>query len=288
MARIRTIKPEFWKDGRIKRLTPACALFFIGLWNFCDDEGKIRADALELSLSLPLFRSQDIVKYLRTLAEVGLTQVSVDREWIVVTNWEHQKIDKPRVPKTLKSEIKWLEVFRENHSPNTLRTFGDESSNIRRKDSIGKERKGKDRIPVGDKSAKKPKSDTQPTLVESPPAGAPLSAAALKGDAIGRYYELWQDRYHDRAPLMPADHKKLKDLAGSLGAENAISLIEGYFSMPDSWFVSKRHDVQSLMSNLAKVQHFIATGNVVTRRDADSVESSVSLANQLQRLGGAV
>jgi hypothetical protein len=127
-----------------------------------------------------------------------------------------------------------------------------------------------------------------PTVVESPPAGAPLTAAALKGDVIGRYYELWADRYQGRAPLMPQDHKKLKDLERNFGEQNAIALVESFFAMPDSWFVSKRHDVQSLMSNLAKVQHFLATGNTVTRRDADAIESSQSLVNQLQRLGGAV
>jgi len=39
MARIRTIKPEFWTDEKIVRLPFEARLLFIGLWNFCDDEG---------------------------------------------------------------------------------------------------------------------------------------------------------------------------------------------------------------------------------------------------------
>jgi hypothetical protein len=46
MARIRTIKPDFWKSEKVGRLTGpegrAARLLFIGLWNFCDDAGVMR------------------------------------------------------------------------------------------------------------------------------------------------------------------------------------------------------------------------------------------------------
>lgn len=154
MARIRTIKPDFWKDGRIARLTPACALFFIGLWNFCDDEGKCKADPFELSLSLPSFRSQDIVKHLSRLAEAGLIQLSTGTEWLLVKNWDHQKIDKPKKPKVSKSEIEWSHNLTESNSSNTLRRFVDRSENVRLKDSIVKDRIGEDGISLPDPSRK--------------------------------------------------------------------------------------------------------------------------------------
>lgn len=224
MARIRTIKPEFWKDGRIKRLTPACALFFIGLWNFCDDEGKVRADALELSLNLPLFRSQDIVKYLRTLAEAGLTQVSVDREWIVVTNWDHQKIDKPRVPKTLKSEIEWLEVVRETHSPNTLRTFGEESSNIRRKDRIGKDRKGKDRMVATGVAALEP----------------------VGPSVVSQTWQAYEEEYERLYRVKPTQNAKVMGQVAQfckrVPAAEAPSIVRFFLSHPKSFYVQKLHE----------------------------------------------
>src|SRR3990167_3984881 len=44
MARIRTIKPDFWMDARLaKDLTRDQRLFYIGLWNQADDEGRFRA-----------------------------------------------------------------------------------------------------------------------------------------------------------------------------------------------------------------------------------------------------
>lgn len=282
MARIRTVKPEFWSDEKVAQLSEGCMAFFIGLWNFCDDEGKCENNARQLSLRMPVFRTKDILTWLSRLSELGLIRFSHDSQWLLVTNWNHQKIDRPRLPKVKAAEIQWLPI------PDSTKPR-ESSSNVRRKDRIGSDRIGSDRIR---RRPRKTIAKTQPELVptsfDTPPAGAPLSAAAETEDVIGRYHELWKQLYKERAPLLPLDYKKLNDLAKNLGAKTAISLVEAFFAMPDSWFISKRHDVQSLISNLTKVQHFVATGKTVTRRDADSIESAQSLANQIQRLGGAV
>lgn len=88
---------------------------------------------------------------------------------------------------------------------------------------------------------------------ELPPEG---ETASPRADLIAEFYESWRDRYHDRAPLLPADHKKLKSLGESLGLEPATTLVRKYLRMDDRWFLEKRHDVQTLMSNLAKVKAF--------------------------------
>ena len=45
MARIRTIKPQFWLDQRLAdNLTRDQRLFYIGLWNQADDEGRFVAN----------------------------------------------------------------------------------------------------------------------------------------------------------------------------------------------------------------------------------------------------
>lgn len=41
MARIRTIKPEFWTDEQIVECSMIARLLFIGMWNFCDDNGNL-------------------------------------------------------------------------------------------------------------------------------------------------------------------------------------------------------------------------------------------------------
>ena len=45
MARIRTIKPEFWTSEQVVECSPTARLLFIGLWNFCDDAGNQPASA---------------------------------------------------------------------------------------------------------------------------------------------------------------------------------------------------------------------------------------------------
>ena len=40
MARIRTVKPEFWASEQVMECSPIARLLFIGLWNFCDDAGN--------------------------------------------------------------------------------------------------------------------------------------------------------------------------------------------------------------------------------------------------------
>jgi len=44
MARIRTIKPDFWRDESLAMVSPEACLLAIGLLNHCDDEGYFNAN----------------------------------------------------------------------------------------------------------------------------------------------------------------------------------------------------------------------------------------------------
>jgi hypothetical protein len=48
MARIRSIKPEFWTSEKVMECSLQARLFFIGLWNFCDDYGRHPTSAKQL------------------------------------------------------------------------------------------------------------------------------------------------------------------------------------------------------------------------------------------------
>lgn len=100
MARIRTVKPEFWTSEQVVDCSPIARLLFIGMWNFCDDAGNHPASAK--TLKMEVFPGDDI-----TTAEV---QCMVDeiinagliveyaaegRQYWHVTGWHHQKIEKP-------------------------------------------------------------------------------------------------------------------------------------------------------------------------------------------------
>lgn len=52
MARIRTIKPEFWTDEKLVLCTRDARLFFIGLLNFADDEGRLEDSPRRLKMQV--------------------------------------------------------------------------------------------------------------------------------------------------------------------------------------------------------------------------------------------
>lgn len=100
MARIRTIKPEFWTSEQIVECSPTARLLFIGMWNFCDDGGNLTASLKGLKLrvlpadDLSLAKIDGMVKEL--IANRLLREYSVnDCKYWHVTGWHHQKIEKP-------------------------------------------------------------------------------------------------------------------------------------------------------------------------------------------------
>jgi hypothetical protein len=104
MARIRTIKPEFWTDRKIVGLSPYARLLFVGSWNFamCDD-GHLVDDTFALKLQVLPIDAVDIDQLVSELitAEVMTRGVTSDgRGYLHVPKLrEHQKVDGRWVPR---------------------------------------------------------------------------------------------------------------------------------------------------------------------------------------------
>lgn len=105
MARIRTIKPEFFTSLTIADLSLEARLTFAGLWTHADDEGRCVADARLIKAAIwPLDdrTSADVERDLKELTESSLiTHYVVNgRSYFAVTNWrEHQRINRPTASK---------------------------------------------------------------------------------------------------------------------------------------------------------------------------------------------
>ena len=100
MARIRTIKPEFWTSEQIVECSPIARLLFIGMWNFCDDGGNHPASAK--TLKMQIFPGDDIAisqieALVAELVAAGLLSeyLAEGRRYWNVTGWKHQKIERP-------------------------------------------------------------------------------------------------------------------------------------------------------------------------------------------------
>lgn len=101
MARIRTIKPEFWTDEAVMDLPLGARLLFIGMWNFADDEGRLPLKPRTIKAQV-LPGDDDVtpetVRYwLSLIAHGGLIELYVNsgREYVSVHGWHHQRINRP-------------------------------------------------------------------------------------------------------------------------------------------------------------------------------------------------
>ena len=102
MARIRTIKPEFWSDTTISKMSIFTAFFYVALWNFADDAGRGRANAKELNGIV--FSKRDDVENsqvedaLIELSDAGriILYMDGDDRLFQICKWaEHQVINRP-------------------------------------------------------------------------------------------------------------------------------------------------------------------------------------------------
>jgi hypothetical protein len=109
MARIRSIKPEFWTDYRMAEdLTRDQRLFYIGLWNDADDEGRFLAHPRRLLGAIfPYDRDLDeafIEGSFRVLMETGrmvLYEANGEPYGELTKFSAHQRINRPspsRIP----------------------------------------------------------------------------------------------------------------------------------------------------------------------------------------------
>lgn len=106
MARIRTVKPEFWSSPDVGDVSRDARLTFIGLWNLADDKGRL--EAVPAGLRGDLFPYDDDVTvehlcgWINELARQGLVRLYAAgrRAYLHITGWEdHQRIDKPSQPR---------------------------------------------------------------------------------------------------------------------------------------------------------------------------------------------
>lgn len=129
MARIRTIKPEFWTSEQIMECSPNARLLFIGMWNFCDDAGIHPASAKTLKAEvfpgddIPVSEIQGLVDELKS-NNLIIEYESYGKQYWIVTGWNHQKIEKPNFKHPKPVTTKQVA----DHSPTIRRSIDDHST----------------------------------------------------------------------------------------------------------------------------------------------------------------
>lgn len=199
MARIRSIKPEFWTSEQIAECSPNARLLFIGIWSFADDNGIHPYSVKRLKMEVfPAddFTQADVAAMVEELVRADLLreyEVQGER-FVQVTGWHHQKIDQPTFKHPLPDGSLPTNVRRritEQGSANKVRRTSDERSPPERRGEEGS----------GEEEAKSSlRSDSEPA-----PEAEPVSDDLLGG---GNVRQLPADRvvtvvlaaYHDILP----------------------------------------------------------------------------------------
>jgi uncharacterized phage protein (TIGR02220 family) len=100
MARIRYLKPDFFKDEDLATFPYEVRLFFAGLWNFADKAGRLEDRPLRLKAEIFPYDKVDVDKCLELLSKLknGSNKPFIHRyeiggnKYIQIVNWDkHQK-----------------------------------------------------------------------------------------------------------------------------------------------------------------------------------------------------
>lgn len=121
MARIRTIKPEFWRDEVLASISAEAALLAIGLLNHCDDEGYFNANPKLVESDVFPLRTltNPTPALLLELSRIGYIEVfsgSDAKTYGKVANFEKHQVINKKTP----SKIKDLCELRQDYNTTTV------------------------------------------------------------------------------------------------------------------------------------------------------------------------
>ena len=180
MPRIRTIKPEFWRNEDLSAISAEAALLAIGLLNYCDDEGYFNANPKliesdvfplrELSGSCPV-----LIDELHRIGYLAMFSGSDGKKYGQIVNFEkHQVINKKNI-----SRIKELIDLPDDYGSDTV---GVRVGKERKGKEQGKERKGRE---VAQSACNRPEGVLESLwddfLILRKAKRAPLTNSALEG-----------------------------------------------------------------------------------------------------------
>ena len=248
MARIRTIKPEFWRSPDIMQLDHFQRLLYIGLWNLADDEGRGTCDHASIAADLFLTEfslnphgtitavsnafNEYSIRGMVTVYEVG------NRQYFQINNWkDHQRINRPSrskfpAPTRVKAEI--TEPSLSTHGGLTPGTGNREQGS-------------------GTGNRDKDMSDSDESNV---PVSSPKPKASKRHDYSPEFTEFWETYPIARGASKFETSKKFDN---ALKFADATTIIEAarrfagdpnrtdeYTPMPTTWLNSRRWEAGPL------------------------------------------
>jgi hypothetical protein len=220
MARIRTIKPEFWSNETLSEQPEATHMLAAALLNYADDEGYFNANpALVKAACSPLREpSVSIHESIKRLSGIGYLRLGVGldgrRYGQILKFEEHQRINRPSGSKIKLIAIAWEDSL----SPHTPITDPSPPEGNREQGTGN----GKDQ---GELSA-------APTPIVERGTSA-LDAERQTADAIERVFDHWQRTHgHAKATLDKGRRRLIRERLKSYTADDLCASISGFLNSP--------------------------------------------------------
>lgn len=170
MARIRSLKPEFWTDGNMVQLSPLARLFYMGSWNFAlCDRGHLPDDPMELKLKILPADDVDpaeLVEELLTCGRLVRGVTPAGRPFLRIARLpDHNKADPRWSPRCPYCAAESSPAEPPRASPKLPETPVSHAEPPRNSPQEGKGREGRGREGRGEKnnntSAKPPRDDVE-------------------------------------------------------------------------------------------------------------------------------
>ena len=138
MARIRTIKPQFWTNEELSQVSEPACLLAIALLNYADDEGFFNANAKLIESSCFPLRELSVnihgaITELSNIGYIQLGKTTNGRSYGKVVNFlEHQRINRPNKSQIVDLQIVWNES--KSFTEHSLNAHGAFTDGIRNKE----------------------------------------------------------------------------------------------------------------------------------------------------------
>lgn len=218
MARIRTVKPEFWTDEKIVECSLAARLLFIGLFNFADDKGCMERSPKRIKMQVfPADTIECEPLIMELIAHGLLTEYSVNgSQYLHIPGFlKHQKINRPSnsaIP--FPQEFTEPDAMDEKDSMSVHGEFNEDSVSHQGVFTDGKEGKGRE----GNKNIERDSAGENLSgcgqLPEGnfPPIGKfPVSPSWKPGGDFVRQATLWGINLGDAPGYTPEELQQFRD-----------------------------------------------------------------------------
>lgn len=254
MARIRTIKPEFFTSEDVVNLSPLARLFYIGLWCECDREGRLDWKVGTLKMRYLPGDDCSIESIASELVKAGLVAIyEVDGKQYaeIPTFKKHQVINNRESESSRPSRVVDACTTRE--------------SGRERKEGKGMEGNGKG------------KEGREGSISTQAKAG-PISAEAWDG-----YSSAYKNRYGTQPVRNAKVNGQLAQLVGRLGSESG-DVARFYVAHQGQMYVRAMHPVDLLLRDAEKLRTEWATNRTMTEtraRQADKTQANYSVFKTL-------